>query len=363
MLKRSLFVIGGLLLVLAALVALKWPQMQAGQAMLAAMQAPPTHSVSAVEVVQVRWRPQIAAVGTLNARAGTLLSLEVAGTVTQIPFVSGDKIERGALLLKLDDSIEQANLTSAEAQLDLAQIKHDRNKVLFKRNNISEIELAESAASLKMAQASVQQLRASIDKKALTAPFAGTLGIRQVDPGQYLKAGDPVVTLQDLTALYADFAVPEQYLPELYVGQEVQLRSSAYPEEVFTGAVIALEAKVDENTRNIALRAELPNDDGRLRPGMYAEIHLLKRDNIEPVVVPATAVAYSPFGDSVYVVRQDEEGALRAYRQYITLGEQRGDQIAVLDGLSVGDQVVDAGTQKLDHQALVRLTSSLSAQR
>ncbi|GAA5186883.1 efflux RND transporter periplasmic adaptor subunit [Ferrimonas gelatinilytica] len=356
MFKRSVLVIGGVLLVLAVLAGLKYRQISEGMARFSNFTPPPA-TVSAITATTERWRPQIATVGTLTAIAGTELSTEVAGIVTKMPFNSGEKVEKGTVLLQLDDSVEQANLTSLLAQESLAQIKHDRIKVLFERRNVSATEFDESSANLKVAQAAVAQTRANIAKKTLVAPFSGQLGIRQVDLGQYLKAGDTIVSLQDLSSLYADFSVPEQHLPALYVGQEVIFHNSAYPGVAFTGKVAALEAKVDENTRNIAIRAEVPNADGRLRPGMYAEIRLLMRDTIEPVVLPSTAITYSPFGDAVFVVQEDEAGQLRAYRRYVELGEQRGDGVAILSGVEAGEQVISAGTLKLDHEAPVQLAA------
>ncbi|GAA4889526.1 efflux RND transporter periplasmic adaptor subunit [Ferrimonas pelagia] len=358
MLKRSMWVVGGLLLLLAGLAGLKFQQISAAMDSLASF-APPPATVSAQSAERVNWRPQIAAVGTLTAKSGTALSTEVAGIITTIGFKSGQVVSQGELLLQLDDRVEQANLQSLQAQVELAQIKHDRNKMLFERSNISEIEFDESSANLKVAQASVAQTLAGIAKKQLRAPFAGTLGIRQVDPGQYLKAGDPIVTLQDISRLYADFSVPEQYLPQLYVGQEVLFRNNAYPGTDFHGKVIALEAKVDEATRNLAIRAEVPNGDGRLHPGMYAEIQLLMRNAIQPVVVSSTAITYSPFGDAVFVLREDDSGQLRAYRQYVKLGEQRGDLVAILSGIEAGDRVVDAGAMKLEHEATVQLAPTI----
>ncbi|MBY6187430.1 efflux RND transporter periplasmic adaptor subunit [Marinobacter hydrocarbonoclasticus] len=354
MFKRSALVIGGLLILLLVLGGIKYQQIQQGMAQLASF-APPPATVSVVEAQSEQWRPEIASVGTLTAKAGIDLSAEVGGLVESLYFRSGQKVSKGDLLLQLDDGVEQANLQSYRAQAELAKVKFDRNKSMFERRNISETEFDESSANLKVALAAVAQTEATIAKKAVKAPFSGVLGIRKVDLGQYVQAGTSLVTLQDVSSLYADFSVPEQHLPALYVGQTVLFTTSAYPGQDFEGKVIALDAKVDENTRNIAIRAEVPNADGHLTPGMYADIRLLKRDPINPVTVPSTAITYSPFGDAVFVVRKDNEGELRAYRQYVKVGERRGDTVAIMSGLNAGEQVVSAGTMKLANEAPVQL--------
>ncbi|MBY5993294.1 efflux RND transporter periplasmic adaptor subunit [Ferrimonas balearica] len=355
MFKRSALVVGGLIALLLVLGGIKYKQVQAGMAQLASF-APPPATVAVVDAVTERWQPEIAAVGTLTAKAGIELSPEVGGLVQGLYFRSGHQVNKGDLLLQLDDAVEQANLESFRAQAELAKVKHDRNQSMFERRNISETEFDESSANLKVALASVAQTEATIAKKAVRAPFSGVLGIRQVDLGQYVKAGDTLVSLQDVSSLYTDFSVPEHNLPDLYVGQTVLFNTSAYPGVDFEGKVLALDAKVDENTRNIAIRAEVPNAEGKLTPGMYADIRLLKRDAIEPVTVPSTAVTYSPFGDAVFVVKADEQGQLRAYRQYIKISERRGDTVAIASGLEAGEQVVSAGTQKLANEAPVQLT-------
>ncbi|WP_298445589.1 efflux RND transporter periplasmic adaptor subunit [uncultured Ferrimonas sp.] len=358
MLKRIVLVVGIVVLVLSMLAAMKYQQISEGMAQMANY-APPPATVSAVTVEQQTWRPQVASVGSLHAIEDIDVAAEVAGTVDSIQFESGQKIEAGQLLLTLNDDVEQANLASYLAQAELAKIKYDRMAGLFKQNNVSETDLDEASSALKVANAMVAQTRATIAKKNIIAPFSGTLGIRQFSLGEFISSGQALVTLQDARILYVDFSVPERYLPSLYTGQQVHLSVSAAAGRTFEGQVIAIEAKVDEDTRNIALRAQLPNGKGELHPGMYADIRLLMKDAITPIVVPATAIAYSPFGDAVFEVLKDDAGELMVKRRYVKIGERRGDNVAVLSGLEQGAQIVNAGINKLENGTKVVLSDAV----
>lgn len=358
MFKRFVIVVGGVLVLLGGIGYIKFQQIQAGMAQLANF-APPPATVSAVEAHTVEWRPQLTSVGTLTAIEGIALSAEVSGTVDEVHFKSGQKVSAGQLLLTLNNDVEKATLASYKAQAELAKIKFERNKDLFKQKSISEIEFDQSSADLKVANAMVQQTEANIAKKVIRAPFSGTLGIRQFSLGQYVKNGEEFVTLQDVSSLYADFAVPEQFLPRLYDGQEVLFSVSAAPNQEFRGKVTAIEAKVDEQTRNVSIRAEVPNDHGQLHPGMYADIRLLMKETVTPVVVPKTAIVYSPFGDAVFVVDNDDQGATVAKRVYIQVGEQRGNDVAIVSGLEAGMQVVDSGTNKLENGTKLILSDAV----
>ncbi|TKB51040.1 efflux RND transporter periplasmic adaptor subunit [Ferrimonas sediminicola] len=358
MFKRFVLVVGGLLMILAIIGGIKFKQIQQGMARLENY-APPPATISVVEARSESWRPQVASVGTLNAIEGIELAAEVSGTVDGILFQSGQQVAAGQLLITLNDDVEQANLLSYQAQAELAAIKFKRSEGLFRNNNISETDYDQASADLKVANANVAQTRATIAKKNIRAPFTGVLGIRKFSMGEYIKNGDALVTLQDTRSLYADFSVPEQYLPQLYTGQEVVFRVSAAPDKEFRGQVIAVEAKVDEKTRNIAIRAKVPNESGELHPGMYADIRLLMRDTLTPIVVPSTAVAYSPFGDAVFVVENNDEGQQVARRIYVQVGEQRGDWVSILSGLEAGMQVVNAGTSKLENGTAVTISNAV----
>ncbi|SDI32922.1 membrane fusion protein, multidrug efflux system [Ferrimonas sediminum] len=358
MFKRFAVVLGGLLVILAVIGGIKFKQVQEGMAKLANF-APPPATVSVVEAKAVQWRPQVASVGTLNAIEGIELATEVSGLIDGIFFKSGQQVKAGQLLLTLNDDVEVASLAAYQAQAELAQIKFKRNEGLFRDNNISETDFDQSSADLKVANANVEQTKASIAKKNIKAPFSGVLGIRKFSLGQYISSGDALVTLQDTRSLYADFSVPEQYLPKLYTGQDVIFHASSAPETEFHGKVIAVEAKVDENTRNIAIRAEVPNDSGELHPGMYADIRLLMKETISPIVLPSTAISYSPFGDAVFVVEKDDQGNDVARRIYVQVGEQRGDGVAILSGLEQGMMVVNAGITKLENGTQVIISDAV----
>ncbi|MFI3246569.1 MAG: efflux RND transporter periplasmic adaptor subunit [Ferrimonas sp.] len=358
MVKRIVLVVGSLLLILAALGVIKAKQVEAVVAHMSNYTPPPA-TVSAVAAEQVDWRPQVRAVGSLNAIADIDVASEVAGVVESIHFDSGQSVTQGQLLLVLNDAVEQADLVSYQAQAELAQVKYKRTEDLFKRNSVSKTEMDQASADLKVANAMVAQTRATIAKKHIRAPFSGTLGIRKFSLGEFINQGQALVSLQDSSVLFADFAVPEQYFPHLYHGQDVYLAVSAMAQSVFHGKVVALESKVDEGTRNIELRAQLDNADGQLRPGMYADIQLLMKESITPWVVPSSAIVYSPFGNAVFEVQADEQGALTAIRRYITIGERRGDLVAVMAGLNANALVVNAGVTKLDNGAAVQLSDAV----
>jgi membrane fusion protein (multidrug efflux system) len=259
----------------------------------------------------------------------------------------------------LNDDVEQADLRSYKAQEDLARTLFKRNADMWKKKTISETEYDNASSNLKVAQANVSQTLARIAKKSIRAPFSGVLGIRQISTGQYLPTGSKLISLQDDSILYSDFAVPEKYLPDIAPGLEVRLRVSAYRERDFVGKVQAIDAKVDEATRNISVRAELNNEEGLLRPGMYAAIELLLDQSAERVVVPATAVVFSSFGDALFVVETDDQGKQIARRVQVTIGEQRGDLVAVQSGLVGGEQVVQAGANKLANNTAVTISEQV----
>lgn len=354
MFKRSVLFIFLLLLVITGLGYIKYQQIQQGVAMMAG-NAPPPSSVEVVAVLKTRWQPRVSAVGTLTAREGIDVSNEVEGVIEKIHIESGQQVKKGDLLVSLNDDVEQADLVSFKAQESLARSLFKRNEDMWKKKTISETEFDNARSNLLVAQANVSQTRARIAKKSIRAAFSGVLGIRHVSTGQYVPPGTMLVSLQDYAILYSDFAVPEKHLPDVSEGLEVILHVSAYEGRDFVGKVKALDAKVDEATRNISVRAELANEGDLLRPGMYADIDLLLDKPAERIVVPATSIVYSSFGDALFVVEENEEGSMVARRVQITVGEQRGDQVAIQSGLSGGEQVVQAGVGKLANNSPVAI--------
>ncbi len=355
MFKRTAIFILLLLLVLAGLGFIKYQQIQQGVAMMAASTPPPT-SVEVSEAKRLQWQPRISAVGTLTAREGIDVSNEVEGIVEKIHIQSGQQVKKGDLLVTLNDDVEQADLVSFKAQEDLARTLFKRNEGMWKKKTISETDFDNARSNRLVAQANVIQTQARIAKKSIRAPFSGVLGIRHVSTGQYVAPGTMLISLQDYSVLYADFAVPEKYLPDIATGLKVEFRVSAYADKTFVGQVQAVEAKVNETTRNISVRAQLTNEGTLLRPGMYADIDLMLNQPADVVVVPVTAIVYSSFGNALFVVEKNNEGASVVRRVQVTTGEQRGDEVVILTGLSGGEQVVQAGVSKLRNNIPVAIT-------
>jgi membrane fusion protein (multidrug efflux system) len=355
MFKRTAIFIILVLLVLAGLGFIKYQQIQQGAAIMASSVAPPT-SIEASEAKLKQWQPRISAVGTLTAREGIDVSNEVEGIVEKIHIQSGQTVKKGDLLVSLNDDVEQADLVSFKAQEDLARSLFKRNENMWKKKTISETDFDNARSNLLVAQANVIQTKARIAKKSIRSPFDGVLGIRHVSTGQYVSPGTMLISLQDYSLLYADFAVPEKYFPDIATGLKVNFRISAYADKTFVGEVQAIEARVNDATRNISVRAQLTNEESLLRPGMYADIDLMLDQSADVVVVPATAIVYSSFGNALFVVEKNEEGANIARRVQVTTGEQRGDEVAILTGLSGGEQVVQAGVSKLRNNSPVTIT-------
>jgi len=358
MFKRNVIFIFLLLSMIAGLAFYKYQQIQQGMAMMAAGVPPPT-SVEVTSAQRVQWQPRVSAVGTLTASEGIDVSNEVEGIVEKIHITSGQQVKAGDLLVSLNDDVEQADLVSFKAQEDLARSLFKRNQDMWKKKTISETDYDNARSNLKVAQANVMQTKARIAKKSIRAPFTGVLGIRHISTGQYLPPGTMMVSLQDYTQLYTDFAVAEKYFPDVTAGLEVEFRVSAYADRSFIGQVQAVDAKVNEATRNISVRAQLANEDNLLRPGMYADIDLMLDRPADVIVVPATAIVYSSFGNALFVVEDDDKGGKTARRVQVTTGEQRGDQVAISDGLNGGEQVVQAGVSKLRNNIPVTITEQV----
>lgn len=346
MAKRTTVFIALLLLLMAGPAFIKFKQIQAGMAQMANQSMPPS-TVEIMTVQHEQWQARVAAVGTLTARDGIDVKNEVEGVVETIHVNSGQQVGAGDLLVSLNDDVEQADMVSLQAQEELARSSFDRIESMWKKKTISETEFDNARSNLQVAQANLVQIRARLAKKTIRAPFAGVLGIRNISKGQYVAPGTKLFSLQDHAVLYADFSVPENHYREITTGLEVQFKVSANAGMVFNGSVQAVDAKVDEATRNINVRAILQNDQGLLLPGMYADIHLVLDQPLNRLVVPSTAIVFSSFGDAVFVVAQDDQGNPVAQRVQVVTGEQRGDQVEILEGLSGDEEVVQAGTGKL----------------
>lgn len=314
--------------------------------------ANPPQTVSTVTAATQTWQPEVEAVGSLRAVNGATLSLEVAGVVDKIGFQSGDDVPAGQVLLQLRAEDDAAKLAALEASAALAQVVYDRDSRQLRSQAISQAIVDSDSYNLKNARAQADEQRAVLAKKTLRAPFAGHLGIRAVDLGQYLNSGTAVVTLQALDPLFVDFSVPQQALDQVAVGQTVTVKVDTFPDKNFQGKIIAVNPSVDTDSRNVQMRASLPNPDHRLLPGMFATIDIAAGAPAPHVTLPQTAITYNPYGSTVYLVEKNDADTspqphLTAKQTIVTTGETRGDQVAVLTGVKVGDVVVSAGQIKL----------------
>lgn len=328
----------------------------------------PPVSVAATAAREQLWQSRLPAVGSLKAFQGVNLSLETAGTVKTLLFESGQRIRVGQPLLQLDSDVESALLGTAMADLGLAQVEYGRGSQLVDSQAISKGEFDRLAAQLLRSKAVVAQLKGSLAKKTILAPFSGTIGIRQVDIGDYLPSGTVIATLQDLSSLYADFYVAEQAFPKLGIGQQVLVSVAAYPNQTFPGAISAINPKVEDSTRNVQVRATLANPDGKLLPGMFTSLQILLPNPRTEVVVPETSVTYTLYGTSVYVAvpKTAEDGQPQktpdgqpvwvAERRFIEAGERREGLVVIAKGVKAGEQVVTAGQLKLSQGALITVS-------
>lgn len=331
-------------------------------------QAPPT-TVSVEAAKMESWRPGLPAIGTFEAVQGIELASEVSGIVDSIHFESGQNVEQGVLLVELDTATEQAELKAAEAQLKKSEADLTRQRELLQRGNTPRSSYDAAVAERDSNAAEVERIRALISQKVVLAPFAGRLGIRRVDLGQFISAGDALVSLQQLDPIYIDFPMPEQNIRKLSIGQEIEVRVDAFQQETFTGKVTSIDARVDQETRNILVRGQVPNPDNRLLPGMFANVKVLEDEAREVVTVPRTAVSYSLYGDSVYVVKEPEGGEqaqpdalVELERRFVTVGETRDGRLSLAEGVEAGERVVTAGQNKLYPGQKVKLSDQPALQ-
>ncbi|MBP2551036.1 membrane fusion protein (multidrug efflux system) [Neorhizobium galegae] len=327
---------------------------------MASMSNPP-QTVSTAIAARTDWQDELDAVGTLKAANGADLALEVSGIVKNISFKSGDTVTAGQTLLQLAAEEDVAKLASLQATLDNYVITLQRDKAQQLIKAVSQATVDSDTANVRNAQALVDQQKAVVAQKTLTAPFGGRLGIRSVDLGQYLTAGTTVVTLQSLDPLYVDVYLPQQALSQLKVGQEVNTSVDVYPGRVFKGEISAINPKVDTTTRNVLVRATIQNSDGALLPGMFSRVAIAVGSLQQLVTLPQTSIVYNPYGDSVFIVgdKSKSDQPQDVVRQvFVKTGSVRGDNVAVVDGVQPGDSVVIAGQIKLRNGTPVKVDNS-----
>ncbi len=324
---------------------------------------PPPTAVTTATARFEDWHPEIQVVGSLKPVRGADLSVEVAGIVNEVNFDSGGDIAAGAPIIHLIDADDVAKLHTLEAARDLAQTNYTRDQMQLQRQLISQAAFDVTAANLKSLQAQVAEQQAIVAKKTLRAPFAGHLGIRIVNAGQYISPGTAIVTLQALDPIFIDFSIPQQQLDQIKVGQTLTVKVDAYPERMFTGKITTIDPKIDPATRNVAVRATLPNADRKLLPGMFATANISTGVAQRYITLPQTAITFNPYGNMVFVVQEgtDPKGnkGLIGRQTVVTTGLTRGDQIAVLKGLKEGDVVVSTGQTKLQSGGLLVVNNAI----
>lgn len=362
MAKRMILMLALTTVFVAALGFVKFRQIQTAIAQGAAFQPPP-EAVTTIVAQSEEWTSTLNAIGTLEAVQGVTVSTDLPGTVHRIAFESGQWVREGQVLAQLDTRQERAQLAAVEAQRNLAQLNFSRMKDLLTDRVISQSEFDRAMTDQKHTGAQVGEIQTTIERKTIRAPFSGVLGIRQANVGQYLAAGDPIVQLQALDPIYVNFGVPQQEASQLRAGRSVRVTVGELADREFEGRITAIDAAVDPATRNMQVQATLANPGGRLRPGMFVQTEVALGSSRTVVPLPAPAVSYAPYGDSVFIVTDLKTPDGQTYRgvrqQFVKLGGSRGDQVAVLEGVKPGDEIVTSGVFKLRNGAAVQINNKV----
>ncbi len=361
--RQRIVVVVGLFAVFAILAGVKAGQIvtmvRAGESFV-----PPPQAVTSAKVETAEWEATRSAVGTLVAVEGVTIAAEVPGRVREIAFQSGATVRRGEVLVRLDTSAEEAQLAAAVADAELARSTLERARTLRRGEVNAQADLDAADAHAKQAAATVANLEAIIAKKTVRAPFDGRISIRQVSRGQILAPGTPIASLQTVNPIYADFWLPQQALRKLAPGERVRLRTDTFPDAAWEGQVTTVNPEVDPATRNVRVRATLANADGRLRPGMFGTVEVVSAEKRRVLAIPATAVLYAPYGDSVFAIEERKDAAGRpaavARQKFVRLGERRGDLVEVVSGLEAGETVVGSGAFKVRNGISVAVNDALA---
>jgi len=362
MLKRMFFMLAVVLVMVAGLGFVKYRQIQTAIAQGSSF-APPPDAVTTVVARSETWPSTLNVIGTTAAIQGVTVSADLPGAVDKIHFESGQAVQAGDVLVELDTRQERAQMAAAESDRDLARINYQRDQELVKEGVVPKSQFDNSFAQQRSTEAKVGEIKAMIDRKTIKAPFSGILGIRQINLGQYLAAGQAIVSLQALNPIYVNFGVPQQQSSLVKIGRTLQLTSDDVPGVEFAGRVTALDSVVNEATRNIQVQATLPNPGGKLRPGMFVQVELRMGASRNVISLPASAINYAPYGDSVFVVGDLKDPKGKSYRgvrqQFVKVEGSRGDQVAVVSGLNAGDEVVSSGVFKLRNGAAVQVNNKV----
>ena len=362
MAKRMILMLALAGLVVAGLGFVKFKQVKSAMAAGASFQPPP-EAVTTVIAAQEKWPATLDVIGSAVAVQGVTVSADLPGTVDKINFESGKAVKAGDILVELDTRQERAQLAAMEANRDLAHINYDRMQQLVKQGVVAQTEYDNAVAQQKSTDAQVGEIRATIARKTIRAPFSGILGIRQINLGQYLAAGEAIVPLQSLDPIYVNFGVPQQEAAKVRVGSNIRVVSNDLANTKFSGRVTAMDSLVNEGTRNLQVQATLSNPGGKLRPGMYVQVAIVTGADRPVISLPATAINYAPYGDSVYIVTDMQDPSGKTYRgvkqQFVKIQGSRGDQVAVIEGLNPGVEVVSSGVFKLRNGAAVQVNNKV----
>jgi membrane fusion protein (multidrug efflux system) len=361
MIKRMLIMLGVAFLFVVGIGAWKVMQIRAAIAQGATF-APPPSAVTTTVAKREQWQPALSAVGSLRAVNGVTVSTDLAGIVSQILFQSGAAVKRGDLLVKLDSQQEEALLRVAEARRDWTKVSLERQRSLVGSGAVSKSDYDSAESEFRQAMAAVDDAQALMARKAITAPFDGLLGIRQVDLGQYLNVGAPIVQLQSVDPIYVEFALPQQNLEQIAVGKKLRLKAAGITGNQFEGEITAINSRLDEATRNITIQGTVRNADGKLLPGMFVNVEVFLPET-DVISVPASSISYAPYGDSVFIVKDkpsaDGKMGKEVQQQFVKLGPSRGDQVSIVSGLKEGDEVVSSGVFKLRSGIPVQVNNSV----
>jgi membrane fusion protein (multidrug efflux system) len=361
MAKRMTLMLGAMLVLISALGFVKFKQVQS--AVHASAFQPPPEAVTSVVAKREEWPATMAVIGTMEAVKGVTVSADLPGTVARIAFESGQSVHTGDVLVELDTRQERAQLASLEAQRDLAGLNFSRTKQLVDQGVISRADYDQATAQQKATEANVAEIRATIERKTIRAPFSGNLGIRQVNLGQYLSAGQAIVPLQALNPIYVNFGVPQQAAAKVQVGRALRVRKEDLPSVAYSGRVTAVDSVVNEATRNVQVQATLPNPGGKLHPGMFVQVEVLLGGGQSVIALPASAINYAPYGDSVFVISDLKDPSGKPYRgvhqQFVKVQGSRGDQVGIISGVNPGDEIVTSGVFKLRNGAAVQVNNKV----
>lgn len=360
MFTKFLIAIAGFIVVVVTLGAVKVAQIKE---MSSVSHVPPPSAVTTLTARLADWHPYINSIGTLAPVDGVTISADADGTIVRIAADSGTAVQAGDLLVELDTSVESAQLAAAEARAELARLSLDRSKELWSSKAVAKSEFDLADATYKQSMAEVSALKAIIEKKFVRAPFSGRVGIRLVNVGQFVARGRALLPLQKLDPMYVNFSIPQRQLPEIALGQEVGISIDAFADRKFSATVSAINSEVDASTRNISIQATMANPQEVLRSGMFARVEVQMTDAEAQVVVPSTSIAYASYGNSVFIVEKmkNESGAeyLGVRQQFVKLGSNRGDLIAITEGVKAGEVVVTSGVFKLRNGAPVQINNTI----